>query len=90
MEQINILFREMIENLFDVSWITDDELSRICNAAELYAEVRTKRFIKWLTKEDSPYAILYNDGDIRFATIDEDLTINQLYEKYKQSLNNQP
>jgi hypothetical protein len=81
---VDMSFKEMIKNMFDVSWMSQHELITICAAAEMYADGRAIHFVNWVTQEKSPYAVMYDDGEIRFATTDEDLTINQVFEKYKE------
>ena len=41
-------------------------------------------FAEWLTKEDSPYSIMYGGIPFRFATNDDELTIEQLMEIWKK------
>lgn len=77
----------MLKNMFDVSWMSQNEFITICAVAEKYADNRAKEFVNWLTHEKSPYAVMYDDGDIRFATNDDNLTIQQVFEKYKEFLN---
>lgn len=40
--------------------------------------------LKWLTSEDSPYAVC-NGSDTPFATIGDDYTIEQLYTIFKKN-----
>ena len=39
-------------------------------------------FVDWLTKYDSPYAIMFGNDPEKFSTEDEDFTIEQVYEEY--------
>lgn len=41
-------------------------------------------FVNWLTKEDSPYAVMYGNQSKRFATDNEDFTIKQLLQIWKE------
>ena len=53
--------------------------------AQQHAKETVINILNWLTKEDSPYAILYGNQAERFVTNDEDLTSEQLYQKYLKS-----
>ncbi len=79
-------FSEMIKGLFDVSWMSEHEFITICAAAEMYADGRAKHFVNWVTQENSPFAVMYGDDEIRFATNDEDMTIKEVFDKYKDYL----
>lgn len=46
---------------------------------------QTIDFVDWLTKEDSPYSIMYGGEPERLSTLDEDFTIEQVYEEYLKS-----
>tara|TARA_R110000868_G_scaffold411651_1_gene706730 strand:+ start:811 stop:1239 length:429 start_codon:yes stop_codon:yes gene_type:complete len=81
---VDISFSEMIKNMFDGMAMSESELITICAAAEMYADGRAKDFTNWVTQKKSPYAVMYDDGEIRFATNGEDLSINQVFEKYKE------
>jgi hypothetical protein len=87
--EVDMSFSEMLKNMFDVSWMSQNEFITICAAAEMYADGRAKHFVNWVTQEKSPYAVMYDDGEIRFATNDNDLTINQVFDKYKEWLKSQ-
>ena len=53
-------------------------------AMDEYARQEVVAALNWITRKDSPFAILYG-GEIRFITNDEDLTIEQLYKLYLKS-----
>ena len=82
--EADMSFKEMITNMFDLSWMSQNEIITICAAAEMYADGRAKHFTNWVTQEKSPFSVTYDDGEFRFATNDEDLTIEQVYSRYKE------
>ena len=43
-------------------------------------------FVKWFTNEKSEYSIMYGNQEKRFATFEEDYTIQELLEIYKKVL----
>jgi hypothetical protein len=55
----------------------------IIGAMQEYAREYTLSLIEWLTRKDSPYAIVYGD-EKRFVTREKDYTIEEVYEMYKQ------
>jgi len=63
----------------------DNEYSadNILDAMQEYAREYTLSFVEWLTRKDSPYAIVYGD-EKRFVTRKKDYTIEDVYEIYKQ------
>ena len=70
--EVDMSFSEMLKNMFDVSWMSQNEFITICAAAEMYADGRAKHFVNWLTQEKSPYAVMYDDGD---GTLEEALSL---------------
>lgn len=59
--------------------------------ANLRFEDFTIRFIKWLTRKDSPYSIMYGGTpklkkDYRFATGKKDYTIEEVLKQFKKTL----
>lgn len=55
--ETNIDFKEMVTGLFDVSWMTPNELLTICAAAEMYADGRLKHFAKYWGIDDAEASI---------------------------------
>lgn len=49
-----------------------------------FSEEDMIEFVNWLTKEDSPYAVMYGNQSERFATDNEDFTIKELLQIWKE------
>lgn len=59
---------------------------KLC-ASEITSHVM--KFIEWFTGEESPVAILYGKQKERFATTDRDYTIEELYQRWFNSVKNE-
>ena len=69
-----------------VEWLMIN-LHKESNAFEKAKEMEIQQiidFVEWLTREDSPYAITYGGEPERLSTLDEDFTIEEVYETYKK------
>jgi len=86
-EEINSNVRRILSDWYRRDdYDTDQAISDIHYQLEQYhkSQIR-KELIKafdWLTKEDSPYAICYGDQHTRFATTDNDYSIESVVDKY--------
>jgi galactitol-specific phosphotransferase system IIB component len=67
----SISFKEMLENLFDTSWMSKNELITICAAAEMYADAKVRHFHK--------YKSGYENIDIQLLSKSIDDTFNQVH-----------
>lgn len=68
-----------------------NEASKSC--AKIYKD-EISLFLKWLTAKDSKYAIMYGgtpelDKDYRFASNDEDFTIEEILDIYTNTKENE-
>lgn len=81
---------------YAIMWMGSDLVGKVQRCVEITQQYTNSKledfvidFLNWLTRDDSPYAIMYGRDDERFATIDEDLTSKQVYEIYLDSLKQQ-
>lgn len=69
---------------FDVesNWMFDGSVRGVFDAMEEYANNEIWKFFDWFSQEDSPYSILYGNDEIRIATNERDLSINEVIDAY--------
>ena len=59
-----------------------DEIRNAVQQALEMERQQTIDFVEWLTRYDSPYAIMWGNEPERFCTENKDFTIEQVYEEY--------
>lgn len=75
---------EIIKNVCP-EFIGNVSCEDIYTVMDEYAKQECIEFAEWLTREDSPYAVLYGNRKERFATNENDYTVEQLYEMFLQT-----
>lgn len=48
-----------------------------------YSEEDVKGILDWITRQDSPYSVMYGEPTFRFATNDKDVTIKEVVDAWK-------
>lgn len=61
---------------------SDNVSQKILSSMDAARKDEVIEILKWLTSENSPYAVCYG-SDTPFATIDDDYTIEQFYTIFK-------
>ena len=74
--------KEKFKEILTAFWINvwEDECEKVADEFAI-------GFAKWITSEESEYAILYGNQEKRFATFEKDYTSKELLEIYKKESN---
>ena len=85
-EKTNEIAENFCENIIPISPVRKNEAINYFKAGAAFMEVEFKNLtievLEWITRQDSPYAILYSLGEQRFATTERDYTCDELFDLF--------